>query len=763
MIKYLLILPLIFISKFAWCQPASGFEIPPNSTNSYNWCAPNSNILVFYDEFDGSTLAPHWNTFGSYKGMWSENDNWLFGRGSYVKGNEHLKYSGGIIRDENVSVSNGIVSLSSYKELNGWKCDTCSSTDTLWSHFSRGQIALPYNSKALHHGTIEIKARMDDFKYAHHALWLWTGMHCNNEIDIIEAYGRRSLFNNDLPHGTWNTHEWNGQGLEENCKGNERVQKHYDATLRRAETYMRHAYNKNRFGREPNIWNKIVRPNQIFDMTAWHTYLLDWDSTEVIFKLDGFEVGAIPKWYKHKDNDTDKKRVYPSCIDNNFTYKFNNAFPWDKVSFSQLRIGSGVYEIPLNSDLTGSPNLDDGHLGDVKVDYVKIWQSALNTGGNEHPVWMPWTDPCDASGTVQINGRKWLCYGSTDTYTVTGLLPGGIWELPLGFETTSSLTDQSIIITRSNWAMYTNGVLVYKYKLSETCPEKTIRFNIYCNIDGIMPAQPTVVPIVDNYNNRSYFFFDNMEYVGISRTEHERKKYSWTLTFEYPDTNIVINKEGRFFEINAEDVDRTDLTSDGLMDFNLKMELTIEFPFEETALTVEKFIPTLLSQTSVYPLDGDSSVTLWHAAITDVDSFNAEWDLRVEDFLFWDYELDNPIYLEEIRHQIKSEMLIPYVLEMQDSSSTISYEYDSKFSEILHVYPNPNNGNFSIRINHKNDEKITDMSLHIYNMYGQQVFVDSHLSYEKNINLTNQSNGIYVIILKLNGENIAQRKFFIDK
>jgi len=80
----------------------------------------------------------------------------------------------------------------------------------------------------------------------------------------------------------------------------------------------------------------------------------------------------------------------------------------------------------------------------------------------------------------------------------------------------------------------------------------------------------------------------------------------------------------------------------------------------------------------------------------------------------------------------------------------------TKYSEFK-IYPNPNNGNFTIEIIESREE----ISLEIYNQVGQ-IMYKKELNHSSNqINL-NVDNGVYLIKV-LNRENIYNQRIIVNR
>ncbi len=121
-------------------------------------------------------------------------------------------------------------------------------------------------------------------------------------------------------------------------------------------------------------------------------------------------------------------------------------------------------------------------------------------------------------------------------------------------------------------------------------------------------------------------------------------------------------------------------------------------------------------------------------------SMNGNWTLRVLDTFNEDGGFIDGWSLE-----LCSTIAIPLGVEQ----STI---------QNLVVYPNPNNGNFTIQFNSTSTESI---NLSVYDVGGRQIYMNeyaNHGLFDENIQLGNLQSGIYLIKVK-DGKNEVTRKF----
>src|SRR5690606_18470660 len=185
----------------------SAAQLPPVTfPGGTNVCDNASWKLVFYDEFEGSSInTNNWYTFNTNGGY--TNDDWCQGRIPYA-GNHS------VIQDQNAVVNNGTLKLKLKQETKSWTCTTCPTntcTDfplPYTKNYTSGYISskMTYNN-----GRIETRLKMPLFKYSWATCWTWYQTSVN-EIDFVEAWGGSNGYNwphlGDRPRNTYNLHAW---------------------------------------------------------------------------------------------------------------------------------------------------------------------------------------------------------------------------------------------------------------------------------------------------------------------------------------------------------------------------------------------------------------------------------------------------------------------------------------------------------------------------------------------------------------------------
>lgn len=84
------------------------------------------------------------------------------------------------------------------------------------------------------------------------------------------------------------------------------------------------------------------------------------------------------------------------------------------------------------------------------------------------------------------------------------------------------------------------------------------------------------------------------------------------------------------------------------------------------------------------------------------------------------------------------------------SASIDEFLSDSLSERNIRIYPNPTQGLLRIRIDQLSEEDIC--SIRLFSLSGQQILVMPLQTTETELNISDQSNGIYILQIVLNGE-----------
>lgn len=84
------------------------------------------------------------------------------------------------------------------------------------------------------------------------------------------------------------------------------------------------------------------------------------------------------------------------------------------------------------------------------------------------------------------------------------------------------------------------------------------------------------------------------------------------------------------------------------------------------------------------------------------------------------------------------------------SASIDEFLSDSLSERNIRIYPNPTQGLLRIRIDQLSEEDIC--SIRLFSLSGQQILVMPLQTTETELNISDQSNGVYILQILLNGE-----------
>ncbi|PSK89295.1 glycoside hydrolase family 16 protein [Taibaiella chishuiensis] len=343
----------------------SGWLPPQQFPAGTNLCDTASWQLVFTDDFDGDQIdRSKWITFGSYPGMaGGDHEHWNGARTWYDN-----PY---ILRDKNVVVSEGTCKLVIRRETGNWSCTDCPNPVAFKKQVSAAQIATYRNlpdgtDNAYNNGRFEARLRFPVFKGAWCALWTWHGLGVN-EIDIAEAWGG-GLSGGNQRRNTFSTHAW-GPDPSANPPLPNPYNLPYDAAW------------SNKFPGQG--WWRNLPGGNAHRQDDWHTYTCEWDDNELRFYLDGNLAGRRWKYIRDQgyvyNGHNYKLTVGAECQPQpGANYYISYGYPYNTKSASQLILLARVNEQAGLNREDRQAGLDSvlhpGVLGQMEVDYVKIWQ-----------------------------------------------------------------------------------------------------------------------------------------------------------------------------------------------------------------------------------------------------------------------------------------------------------------------------------------------------------------------------------------------------
>lgn len=615
--KTLLISCLLLCSNMLLAQ----IVIPPAIKKGNNvTCSQDKWQLVFRDDFNGEINRKYWNTFESWLNMEpNDHDNWEEGRIKMGKINDTF-FAREVILDKNVEIKNGKCYLKAYKEPASWKCFSCIGPE--WqSQFTAASLNLNFRHHNLNHGKINVRAKIPNFDYGHHAIWLWYGVNCNNEIDIIEAYGARNTYNARNPYATYNTHEWNNATRQ--CsddvvrlwKKKTNEPQHVDGSLINIggyeRTFMKSVYKTNRFQRPANWFNRTYRPEQIFDMEEYHTYGVAFDEHHVFFYLDNYQIAQIPKYYKKVGG----RKVIPQCEETATLY-MNNGFPWDTESHMQFRMGIGMHNT-VYKDQKYIDALPDGFLGAMEIDYVEIMQQYEN--GN-------WQFQHTSQVNPSIIGDSILQPNKIHTYALSDTSVKGKWVVSPHFKVVQQ--SDKYIKVQANEDVFHNGWIALQ-------PSDSTMHELVFPVAKIIPDTETLkIVTINSQQGQVAYLFDTYAPYQIATNERERMQYSWHITYTHLGLKETIIYEGNYVALPQHWQ---------LKDVTLNVIMEKKYPDNKGVVL----------QTS-HQTNNENNVTISDIITEEIwvneEAYVTKWQEYLSETLYYEYEISEPKYLSEIEH-----------------------------------------------------------------------------------------------------------------
>lgn len=344
---------LIFLgisSSQLWAQQLPSWHL----TKAQNICDSSPWQLVIYDEFEGHSLNRDlWYSFNSNNN--GKDDNWCEARIGYP-GN----YS--IHRDENVIVKDGAVHLLVNQETNTWRCASCDTSkctngfgdEPVTRNYTTGYISSTTN---FNNGKIEARLKMPKFPHSWATCWTWHTT-AVNEIDFAESTGGSDGYqwphSGQRPTNNYYLHAWAPQNNIHALPNN---------------MHVGHAYPGQSW------WYWFTNSKKRHKMEDWHTYTCEWDTARIQFLLDNIPVTTFWKYYKlgkvpyfngNKWEDFTVKIGTPCTLDTG-AYKVLEGFPYNNNSRSKLIFSVGMTKAEKVKE-------EDGTLGEMTIDYVKVYQ-----------------------------------------------------------------------------------------------------------------------------------------------------------------------------------------------------------------------------------------------------------------------------------------------------------------------------------------------------------------------------------------------------
>lgn len=634
-----------------------------------------------------------------------DNDNWSEGRCV-------LPYNS-IIKDANVVVSNGSVKLQVKKEPSSWHCDTCT-MDTLYKNYSSATLNTRY-TKSFNAGKFEARIKMPTFLYAHATFWTWMG-NIVDEIDIAEAYGWTGS------SGLFGYYPKNGYSLHAWEPGNTTITNPYG---------MQHVEVHNRFERQ--TWWDWMR-GKYFRQQDYHIYTCEWDTALVRFYLDGGLISEQWKYYQERDyttgwwfwQKTHHYKVGSTCNPGSGTWHIMQGFPYNDTSASQLR-----FDCAIDNE---SSKHDNGLLGEMEIDYVKMWQ--------RHPA-NGWTNICNPAPGA-ITGPNIVC--NTATFSVVPPSPSGYWMTPSANLSVVSSNNASITVQKNPTSNTFDGY-VYYYPLDPNCPNTGGYALQWKRVDVGLPVLSGVVCVAAT-NTSNYGLHYNLLAQPLTNglTNPSSQKYFSATTFEWdvdygPGLSLHYHGYGQY--VSTPTITYSPQTNN-TVSWTVKITNACGTVIKTGRMNyyLRKKAPDQFS-------DSNPDNLYAFADVVDLESYDSAVTHRVSE-LFLPENADS-VTINSAIEKIAAEELAPYIILDSTDVQQINAERKIKTNTASQTsyYPNPTTGMVNFTLSNKYMQAPVDIE--VYDMLGSLrkrrcVFYNSgDLVY---LDLSEMGTGIYVVKLR---------------
>lgn len=648
--------------------------MPPEYFMNYtNLCDNTPWKLVFADDFNGSQInTTKWITYGSWQNMpGGDNEHWTDAR----SGNDYNF----IFRDYNVVVNNGTCKLRMRRETNSWMCTSCSEPMLYRKHFSAGMIAtrrnLP-NGTDISYNTAKMEARIKFpvFSGAWCAFWTWHGTRVN-EIDMAEAWGGGLLGSNQR-RNKYGTHAWGPSPFTIPPEPNP-LNLPYDAAL--GDQFPNQGW-----------WNYIFSGNY-HKQDNWHIYTTEWDDNVIRFYLDG---GLINTFWKYVyvvpfafDSYNYPVSIGSLCNPQPLTpYYIKYGYPYNTQSSSQVllwgRVDDRVGLSPVEQSVDSV--LYPGILGEMEIDYVRIWQ--------RHPEADNHTDICDlGQPKPKIQGPDWAC-NPTLTYTVSNPVPNSVfvgWGYSNHFSQAGASSNASITLSRNNLSAFNDGYINYKYQVPG-CPVQEVTYKVVsCNLqENTGPYGIYSVRTTQKDGRRKFQFFETTYFANYEDGPY-LPSFEWDIAVV--DGNDDCN-EPVYYKRFGQFVSTPFLEGNGNENYCVKWQVKITDPQKNV---IEKSGERNFN-TPGYQQANDSAVAYFNAYISRPDDYEQAVYNRVSATTVSEDEYTDTVFMRNMVEKIRTEELAPYLLLDDMPVPAMAQAVIPHLSSTTKVFPNPAAGRVTL-------------------------------------------------------------------
>lgn len=631
-------------------------------------CDHTDHKLVFYDDFNGNTLSSNWLPYLTWDEMNNgngDNDNWAGAHGDGV--NDKYQF-----RPEDVVVANGYCHLLLKNEHLSWHCASCADQTPRITNLTGAIIETPFrpngNTNYFNSGKFEARIKFPNFNHAHCTFWTWHGVDPGgiNEIDIAEAYGEgnpSSMFDvSHRAHVNRVTHAWVPDPPNAD----------YDYRLPKHTVDWRYPMQE---------WWRYQLGDEL-KIDAFHVYGCEWDPNVVKVFLDGHLAATYWKYCQTHSYQLNwlfgivlyHYNVGSGCHPDAGVWKVTEGFPYNNFSDGQLRLTATV------DDIDGDPN-SVSTLGEMDVDYVKIWQ--------RHPEQDGHALICNDNINPTISGMPVLC--TAEFYSATPAITGGQWS-GLGIAALNNYNNyggQSVAQFYKPLPGAGQGIVTYTYPTGPAgiCPLDYVSLPVFCydqSSGGWNPNNFVVHTMSYSLGSFQLFVPENLVEANLNR------KFEWTISYlagNNSDTQSI-HTFGRYVSTPAYELSGN---QNYYIHWNVKMmdsAGTILTSWEGNRTNADPY-----GQQSE-----DTSLYFYDAIITDSSAYLNDVAGRIGS-IYLPPDVDSAD-INNLIEKSRVAALAPYILQKQANRNAIVPPSNSSVipteTEETQIYPNPTAGLITI-------------------------------------------------------------------
>jgi hypothetical protein len=737
-----LIFSCVLHAQTGWLPPVT---FPANTSV----CDFSPLKLVFYDDFNGTTLSDKWTTAVIYD---SDRVVRKGGSDTVIKG-EHpdhpgARYNGSdgptIYLEDNIVVSNGTCKLlMNYAPNSTWTVRDSQRADyplvTQHADLTGAIIRLPHENinrdpTGYSSGRFEARIKHPIFTGSWTSFWMWPGRGRSiDELDVTESRGGESVFNRHTVD--YAMHAWWNEGYNPYSLPGE---------VGITRKWLNQEWHKWIFG-------------GYFKMQNWHTYVYEWDTSSITAIVDGifngcvWKYGKIAYYYGPRRSQTGGGGgTYYAILEGSGCnvdgqYNITHGYPWNSTDANvdvrfECKFKDGAAD---GYSLYGSsPRL----MGAMEIDYVKIWQ--------KHPENDNHTELCAANtypATPTISGPNEVC--GQVAYTLSPATTG-TWStfnsdiLDVG-TTTSSGAD----VAKDAGPAFNLGWVAFSYSNGvEGCPSKTVyKYGLYCNESTDWDV---MVPYVYNNNGEGRFHLMSGLYHRRDVSGNTTPVVTWDISINY-GSDSYDEHSAENYTLEGQYATTASVAMLPNESYNLRWKMNVTDASGTWSRSGERN-----SKTALLQQEDDRNTYYLNAYIDDQDRYDTIVYNAVAESMVSEEEYNDTLFMDEMIEEIRAEALEPYIItdgleSLINQSSSLSKPDDednvtSVFKSKLKVYPNPVGSDITIIAGSDfNDREAINLS--IYDLLGRCIYTGI-LQYKKGdimkADLSKIQAGNYILELK---------------